>query len=194
MGQSGSFTLLLKRPDSLLLRLTGPFGLKLGTAFVTRREFQFYNSLKNQLISGPTNPENLSRILRVRMTFDDLTSLMTGGIFFPDDRRPPDETAVQEEQIVLMYHDTSGSRQYWIDPESLLIARIDHLDGGGKLTLEQQFSDFQTFQGTAVPRRIRLTQPRERRMVALNYSDLLLNTGPLEFTFSYPSTAEHIRW
>jgi len=46
IGQSGSFILTLQKPDSILINLRGPFGIKVGTALVTRTGFLFYNSLR----------------------------------------------------------------------------------------------------------------------------------------------------
>ncbi|MGB2867912.1 MAG: DUF4292 domain-containing protein [Bacteroidota bacterium] len=194
IAQSASFALVLRKPDSILLNIEGPFGLKVGAALLTRQEFLFYNSLQNQLVSGSTNAANLSRILRINIAFDDVFNLFTGGIFLPDDMRAPDETRVEDDQFVLLYRLTSGTRQYWIDPVSLMIRKIQSLDASGKLTLEQTFSDFQTVDGVTVPFRIRVLQPRERQRVALSYSDIAVNANPLQFPFSYPDNAQRVRW
>jgi hypothetical protein len=194
LAQSGSFALTLRKPDSVLLNLRGPFGIRLGIALLTRQGFLFYNSIKNQLISGSTNNKNLSRIFRVNLSFDDILNLFTGGIFFADDLHTPDETRVEEEQFVLFYRSGEGGRQYWIDPPSLLIRKIQFLDRDGKLTFEQSFSNFQTFDGVVLPSTIRVVQPKERQMVALVYSELSVNTDPIQFTLNIPSNAERIRW
>jgi hypothetical protein len=75
-----------------------------------------------------------------------------------------------------------------------LITRIEHLDTQGKLVLEQRFLNFQRVNGIVLPFYIRIIQPKERRMVAVNYSDLAVNKQDLEFSFSYPKNAERVRW
>jgi outer membrane lipoprotein-sorting protein len=194
IAQSGSFALTLQKPDSVLLVLRGPFGIKVGTALVTRTGFLFYNSLENKLITGSSNVENLSRILHIQLTFDDLLNLFAGGTFLEDDQRTPDETIIAENQFVFSYASSSITRKYWIDPETFYIRKIQFLDRSGKLTLEQLFSSFEEIDGMTIPYTIRVTQPKSRQMLSLTYSDILVNTDHLQFSFTIPPNAERIRW
>lgn len=192
VAQSGSFTLLFRKPDSILVKLEGPFGIEVGSALLTRTEFLFYNSLQNKLISGAMNGKNLSRVLRVNLNFDELINLFTGGDFFSDDRSTPESFTVEEEQFVLTYRHQEGSRRYWIDPSSLLILKVQHLDGEGKLFVEQRFSNYKTAEGTSVPYNVRLTQQKERRAVSISYSNVLVNTNAIQFTLNIPESAERV--
>lgn len=193
IAQSGSFELALRKPDSVLVKLEGPFGLDIGSALVTREEFQFYNSFNNQLVTGPTNAQNLGRIFRLDLEFDDVLNLFTGGIFMPEDRLDPDDFAVEGEEFVMRYQRKGGSRVYWVDPETMLIVRVQFVDGQGRLVLEQRFSKFTTIDGITVPQYVRVTMYRERRMVSIAYSDLALNV-PFQLSFRVPENASHIRW
>lgn len=193
IAQSGSFELMLRKPDSILVKLEGPFGIEVGAALLTRRDFFFYNSFQNRLISGTMSASNLRRILRVNLSFDELVNMITGGTFFPDDQGLPDTVTVEDDQWVLTYRHADGSRRYWIDPESLLIARIQHLDRQGEIQLEQRFANFHSIGGTSLPYRVRITQLAERRTVALSYSSLAINTDALRFTLEVPENAERLR-
>jgi outer membrane lipoprotein-sorting protein len=194
MAQSGSFLLTLKKPDSLLVNLQGPFGIKIGSALVTRTNFLFYNSLENRLYSGETTSRNLSRVMRVTIGFDDLMNLFTGGVFLKGDIGEPDTTGVEDDQFTLLYKNGLGTHKYYIDPRTLLITRTEALDEQGKLEMEQRFLDFQTVDGTLAPYNIRLIQPKERRMVSVVYSNLTLNAQDLEFNFTYPRNAKRVTW
>lgn len=193
MAQSGSFELALLKPDSVLVRLEGPFGLDIGSALVTREEFALYDSFNNRLVTGPTNARNLSRIFRLPIEFDDVLNLFTGGIFMPQDRTDPDNSALEGDELVLRYDRADGSRIYRINPESLMIERIQFIDGSGKLVLEQRFSEFITIDGIHVPRSVRVTMHRDRRMMSISYSDLSLNI-PLQLGFHVPHNASRVRW
>jgi outer membrane lipoprotein-sorting protein len=193
IAQSGSFELMLRKPDSVFVKLEGPFGIEVGAALLTRKEFFFYNSLQNRLISGMMNASNLRRILRVNLSFDELLNMITGGTFFPEDQGAPDTVTIEDNQSVLTYRHESGSRRYWIDPESLLIARIQHVDRQGKLRFEQRFANFRSIEGTSLPYRVRITQLAERRTVALSYSSIAINTDALRFTLEVPENAERVR-
>jgi len=194
MAQSGSFSLTLRKPDSLLVNLEGPFGIKIGSALLTRKEFWFYSSLENRVFTGESNPQNLFRVLHVHLTFDDLLNLFTGGVFQQTDGGAPNETGVEDEQYTFSYRTNDGIHKYYIDPQNLLITRIQNLDDNGKLLFEQRFVNFQTIDSTQVPFNIRIIQPRERRMVSVVYSDLELNKQSLAFTFTYPQNAERVHW
>jgi outer membrane lipoprotein-sorting protein len=194
IAQSGGFILTLRKPDSVLINIQGPFGIKIGSALVTRNEFSFYNSLANQLITGSTSIENLNRILHVQLSFDELLNVFAGGGFIKDDLRAPDETRMEDGKFVFIYTSSNTSRQYWIEPTSFYIQKVQFLDRSGKVTLEQSFNDFEYVDGIAMPYIIRITQPKSQQMLTLTYSDIMVNVDQLHFTFTIPQNAERIRW
>jgi outer membrane lipoprotein-sorting protein len=194
IAQSGSFVLTLQKPDSVLINLQGPFGIKVGSALVTRTEFFFYNSLENKLITGTSSKENLDRILHVQLNFDDLLNFFAGGIFMESDAQTPDETQIDNDQFLYIFHHSKSTRKYWVDPATLCIQKVQFLDQNGKLVLEQTFSDFETVNGFAIPNTIRILQSKSRQRVTLSYSEVSVNTDKLQFTFIIPPNAERITW
>jgi hypothetical protein len=194
VAQSGSFTLEMLRPDSISIRLQGPFGIKVGSALITRSDFLFYNSIENVVITGPSSMENLSRILHVQMNFDDMLNLFAGGTFFQPDLRQPDTTFTEDDQSVFVYSAQDGRRRYWIDPDTRFIQKIQWYDTHGALALEQRFTRFEHVSGATVPFSIRVIQPGEQRTLALTYSDVAVNTEDLHMVFPVSQNAKHIRW
>jgi hypothetical protein len=194
MAQSGSFELLLHKPDSILVTIQGPFGIHVGAVLLTRTDFSFYNSLQNQLITGTVSSSNLTRIFKINLTFDELLSLFTGGSFLAGDDESPDSITVEDNQFVLTYGTELGSRRYWIDPGTLLIAKIQHIDASGKLVLEERFEKFRNLGEASLPRQIRLTQHQARRVVAVAFSSFAINTGTVPLVLDVPTNAERVRW
>jgi len=193
-SQTGSFELALQKPDTLLINIEGPFGIRVGSALITRTGFLFYSSLENKLVTGQSNPENLSRILHVRLNFDDMLDLVSGGAFLSDDARTPDTTVVDDDQYVFVYSSGITSRRYWIDPSTYAIRKIQFLDRGGSVSLEQSFGSFGQVNGSTLPYSIRVTQPKSKNRVSLKYSDLVVNADSMPAIPAIPPTAEHIRW
>ncbi len=193
MAGSGSFEIALRKPDSMLLKLEGPFGVEVGAALITRTEFLFYNSIQNQLIAGSTNPANLSRYLRMNVTFDDLLNLFAGSSFFADDDGATNDLTTEENHYVLVYHQADRTRRYWIDPEKLLIKKIQHLDAHGKLIAEQQYSNYRSVGDVFFPSNIRLILQAERRILSIHYGKVAVNNAPLSFTLDIPGNARRIR-
>ncbi len=194
IAQTASFAVTLRKPDSILVRLEGPFGITIGSALITRGEFFFYNSLQNKLISGSSRSENLNRIFHVQLGFDDLLNFFSGGTFLDDDLRAPDETRIDNDQYLFVYKSDTADRLYWIDPNTFLIRKMQYVDRNGRPVLEQTFNNFQKVGGIEMPYTVRVLQPKARQMVALTYSDLAINAESIPFTFTIPSDAERIRW
>jgi hypothetical protein len=194
VAQSGSFELQLHKPDSVLVDVEGPFGINVGSVLLTRDSFLFYNSLQNQVVSGPVNANNLRRIFKMELTFDELMTLFTGGSFFREDERDPESTMEEENQFVLIYRAGENRRRYFVDPVSMLITRIQHLDNSGKMFLEERFERFRTVGGVSLPRYIRLTQHTARRAVSVSFSTLDVNPGRAPLVLDIPANAERIRW
>jgi outer membrane lipoprotein-sorting protein len=194
IAQTGSFILTLQKPDSVLIQLRGPFGIKVGSALVTKTEFLFYNSLENKLITGLSSAENLNRILHVQLSFDDLLCLFAGATFLESDLHAPDVTQIEDDQFVFEFTDGMSSRRYWVDPTSLDIQKVQFLDQGRKVALEQTFSKFEDTDGFAMPYAICIGQPRAHQRLTITYSEIHVNTEKLHFTFIVPPNAERIHW
>jgi outer membrane lipoprotein-sorting protein len=192
MAGSGSFEIALRKPDSVLLRIEGPFGIEVGSALVTRKEFRFYNSLRNQLIFGATSPANMSRYLRMNVTFDDLLNLFAGSSFLAEDQSAAGDLSIEDDLYVLTYRWPDHTRRYWVDPASLLIAKIQHLDSRGILTTEQRYSNFRTSGDVTFPSDIRFIMNSERRILSVHYGTTTMNTELLDFTMRVPDNAQRV--
>lgn len=192
-AQSGSFGVWVRKPDTVFVRLEGPFGIELGSALITRTGFSFYNSFQNQLITGSTTSKNLHQLFRIDLEFDEMVNLFTGGIFLPVDRLDPEEMEVTDDFIILIYRGETHHRRYWVEPHSLLIARIQHLDQDGKLFLEQRFQNYRTVGHSLIPYQMRITMPKDRRVISVSYSDVILNNPSIKFDFNVPQNAQRIR-
>jgi outer membrane lipoprotein-sorting protein len=193
-AQSGSFELFLRKPDSVLVRIEGPFGISVGSALITRDSFVFYNSLQNQVVSGPATNTNLNRIFRVNLTFDELLTLFTGGSFLASDGTSPETVTVEDNQYVLTYKSAGGTRRYWLDQSSLLITRIQHLDRDGKMYFEERYEKFRAVGDASLPRFIRVTQQTSQRMIGVTFSSIDINTGGAPLVVDIPKNAERIQW
>jgi outer membrane lipoprotein-sorting protein len=194
MAQSGSFELMLHKPDSILVKIQGPFGIHVGAALLTRTGFVFYNTLQNQLITGSVNAANLNRIFRVNLTFDELLNLFTGGSFVTGDDNNPDSLVVEDNQFVLAYGNSDGVRRYWIDPSTLLISKIQRTDARGNLVLEERFEKFRDLGDASLPRQIRVMQHQSHRVVAVAFSSLAIDAGGVPLVLDIPTNAERVRW
>ncbi|MFH0991552.1 MAG: DUF4292 domain-containing protein [bacterium] len=191
-AQSGSFEVYLKKPDTIFLKVEGPFGISIGSGLLTPTRFQFYNSLSNQLISGSMNAANMKRVLKVEVEFEQLIALFTGGSFAAGDQGEPSSISKAEESIVLNFDHVSGRHQYWIDPSTSLITKIFQYDLTGKPRVELRYANFRVVENSQLPAAVRIIQHNERRMMAVVFSAIVVN-GPSEtIELEVPVSAERI--
>ena len=193
-AQTASFTLLMRKPDSLLISLAGPFGIKVGAALLTKKNFSFYNSLQNTLTTGTTNEENIQRIFHINLNFEDILNLFSGGVFSSADLHNPDEQRIENDLLLYIYSSGDEKRYYWIDPSTLQIRKIQQFDLGGAVAFEQNFRDFEETGNSAIPRSIQIIQPVQRHRISLSYSDVELNNTAMECTLTVPENAKRIHW
>jgi outer membrane lipoprotein-sorting protein len=191
-AQSGSFSIAMRKPDSLYLQIQGPFGIKVGSAIVTRDTMRFYSALENRLYIGSSNANNLRRVFRFEVSFDDLMDLLSGGGFFSSDQRKPDSIFVEEDTDAYVYSVGASERRYLVD-DARNIRRILFRDDRRRIILDESFGDTQSVDGIAFPFTLRLIRPVERQMLSLRFRSIQLNV-PAEFSFRTPANAEVIRW
>jgi len=192
LAESGSFTFARKKTDSLVIRIQGPFGIKVGALQLAGDSLRFYSALENRLAIGTADPENLERILRMRVTAEDLIDLLTGGGTLRQDRSQPDSVFMRDGFTVLAYASDVFTRWYAVDDKGNLRS-IQMLNERGTLILEQTYDDFRAVGSMTLPYQLRTIRPVERQRITLRFHELSLNDA-VDITFAVPSSAEVVRW
>lgn len=194
-SNSGNFTMHLKHPDSLLLRLRGPFGINVGTVFLSQEDFVFYNGMQNEVIVGETRSDILRAFLRMDVEVNDIMDLFLGSsrrLF--KERRAPDEYLIDGDQYLLLYRSRDSIRRYWIDPFYKSITRVVYSSPDDRPLYEERFSRFAETNGKLMARSIRVISHEERSSISISYNRTDLNTTDLSFAFSIPNSAKVIEW
>jgi hypothetical protein len=194
-SNSGNFTLNLKHPDSLLVRLRGPFGINVGTVFLSHRDFVFYNSMTNEVIFGEPRHDILRAFLRMDIGVHEIMDIFLGSsrsLF--RERRRPDEFVVDGDQYLLVFRSGDSIRRYWIDPQYKAISRILYSTGSDRPLVEERYDRFAKVDGKVMARSIRVISHEEEASFSVSYSRLNLNTDDLSFTYSIPNNARVREW
>ncbi|MBI5463652.1 MAG: DUF4292 domain-containing protein [Ignavibacteriales bacterium] len=192
IAQSGSFKLMVVLPDTIAIEIQGPFGLRVGSGVITRRDFVFYNALENLVLTGSTSPHAMRQVLQVPLSFDDILTALTGGGFASTDEGSPDDARPDDGQFLLEYRDRMTARSYWIDPMTLLLRRQVVVDQSGKLMLERTFGNYQSVGSSLMPMNIRFLHPRERSLVVLTFSEVERDADISIAPVRIPSNAERV--
>jgi hypothetical protein len=194
-ANSGRFTMNLKHPDSLLIKLRGPFGIDVGTVFLSQTMFLFYNGMANQVIKGDPRTDILRSFLRMDVDAVSVMDLFLGGngMLFTE-HRAPDRFTVDGDQYLLLFTSPIEIRRYWIDPVLNVVTRAVYSDPRDRPLLEERFDRFTRSDGVTMPRSVRVISHRERSSISFSYDRLDFNTKDLSFSYTIPRTAEIIEW
>lgn len=191
---SGSFDLALKKPDSMRVDLSGPFGIRFGTLMLSRNAFLFYNRMENTALVGKPDGRTLNAMFRLRMEFDEILHAFTGEFTAPGPADSIESSAVDGGLYVLRYRAAGPARsvrEYRVDGDDFVVTSYRLLDSTGKPLVTAVTSDPDDAGGIPVRKLVRVIFPRERRAVTIAYDDIRLNE-PVTCYYAAPAKAEVI--
>ncbi len=195
---TGWMEIRIKKPDTVYVKIEGPFGISIANALITRSNFIYYNAQENKAIIGPTTEINIGAILKIKISFDDLVNSFTGGFHFNDESA--DSTNAESENSLYVLHDnkTSDKGKYYIEPVKFTIQKYNLIDGSSITKLEVNYSNYiiETASGKDVmfPNKIVIKNPLKSQTVYIDYQTRDINKNSLEFNIKIPKSAKVIRW
>ncbi len=194
LSNSGTISVTLTKPDSLLVDITGPFGVGVARGLVTRSEFRFYSGLENKVFLGRTNPKNLQSILRIPVEFGDILDLFAGCVNF--NARPAGVAprgAWNGDEYTLTFAGADETLEYVIDASYDCVIRQTRRSPEGELIEEIRLKDFHRRSDIYLPRVITLTRPANEQSLALVYESQVINELPLDFGLKIPANAVKVQ-
>ncbi len=188
-SNSGSFDVMLKKPDSLRVEFSGPFGIHVGTLTLSPEHFLFYNWRNNHAVTGKPDGTTLRSIFRLKMEFSEVVNAFTGEFPIALSRDSAVQFSVADELYVVKYKTDEGTKEYRIDGDAFVVTSYRLLDGDGKSIVNAFASRVDNIDTIEMPKLIRVIFPVERRSVTIAYDDIEFNI-PVKCAFSLPPTAE----
>lgn len=186
---SAFFRASLKRPDSLLVQIQGPFGMDVGTLFLSRGRFIVYNAIDNVVQSGDPSSSAIRSIIPFDLTAEDLVNVFGGMFPLPSDTAGARTVEVDGDITHLALGCGDGRCEYWVDTERLAVTRLRRTGASGGTEVDMEARDFKEFDGFALPRHLRLEFPGVTRTVSVYYTSLSPNGDPPSFEFTVPPGA-----
>ena len=193
LSGSAFFSLSVRKPDSLLVRLEGPFGIDLGTLFLSRDRFVLYNSMENRVMTGDPAAASFRALLPFDLSYDQMMDAFTGGFGFVHEGASLTRYEVDGEQFHLTYALGDRTCDYWIDPEYLTIAKQQIRNSDREIVMETVSSSVMEEEDVCAPRRVTVSFPEEHRQLSVVYSNLDLNVAEVPFDYTIPPSARTYR-
>lgn len=194
-SNSASFNIIVSKPDSIYLSIEGPFGIELANALITKQNFQFYNAMGNTLYRGETSSDILKEIFRLNISFNDLLDALVGSVNLTQRLyKVPDDYMFNQNQYEIAYLDSSEQSKvkYIVDLRDLGIREFTIQSFSGTEILKGIYSGFTSVEGVAIPKRIVITNKKDKQTIEINYSDFKVNDGKTRIKFEYPEDADII--
>jgi outer membrane lipoprotein-sorting protein len=195
-ANSGAFKLNLSKPDSISLKITGPFGINAVKALVTRDTFLFYNAFENVIVTGRTSGRTLKDILKIKVDFDEIMTLLS---CLPDFHREgltalPTETVTEQNEYIFIYKNEETVIKYWFNPEISVITKRCTFDSKGKVLTEERYESYEKINDCWFPKSIQVILHQERQSLSLYYENIEVNLKDPDFSFNVPDDIKIVHW
>jgi hypothetical protein len=196
-NSSATFRIVLVKPDSLYLTITGPFGIELAQALVTNKDFIFYDALQNTAYKGLQSSDILRQIFKIDLSFGDIMDAFIGSVNLTNNLyKAPNNFQVIYDKYMLTYKDstTSNIAEYEVDVRNLGILHYLLKSSGGNDLLEGKYSNFQFLESVAIPAKIEVINRKQDETVLIDYKSMNANKKNIYIDFKLPDDASIIKW
>lgn len=191
---SGWLELRIKKPDTVFVKIEGPFGISIVNALITRADFTYYNVQDNKVITGPSSDINIGAILRIKVTFDELINGFTGGFSFME--KLNDSSLAESENN--MYIIRNGAQKFFIEPNRYTVQKYNSFDDENKTIVEVNYSAYSEENTGSryvnFPTSLKIKNPSKSQTVYVDYINKEINKKDLSFRMKIPKSAKVIKW
>jgi hypothetical protein len=197
LDNSANFKVVLVKPDSIFLNILGPFGIELGQALVTSKEFIFYDALSNTAYTGEIDSEVLQNIFRIDLPFKDIVDALTGSVNLSNQLyKSPNDFKVISDKYHLTYIDSASGliTDYKIDVRRLGITDYHLISKDSNIKVIGSFSNFEILENVAIPLKISVENKFTNQKLEINYKKITVNKKGLHIDFKLPEDADLVRW
>jgi hypothetical protein len=190
---SGNFfaDILYNSNDSLLINVSGPFGIAVGKMFLGIDRFIFLNQFSNQFYSGDTKNFKNKNFLQFPLKIYEISNFFTGKEIISNMKIL--DYNIDGDMYFIKGKNGSINYNIWIDNVTGRIKKIEYLSEE-KIILVKEYDKFFKFNNIYFPKHIKLSRPEEQQVVSVFYNRLILNQKilPSEFIIKISDSARQI--
>jgi outer membrane lipoprotein-sorting protein len=164
----------MKFPDSIFVKLEGPFGIDLANIFITENELKYYNIKENCKYVGEYNVEKFEKLTGANLKFLEIIELLSGRLNF--DSFSSDkiiDVFEKSEGYYIVSETQEGFEEYLVDKRIWQIKKYVVYDKNKEVVLEKRFDEFEKKSNFTIPKIIRYIKPDKR--ITLIYKNISIN-------------------
>jgi hypothetical protein len=197
LENTANFRVVLIKPDSIFLNILGPFGIELGQALATKKDFIFYDALSNTAYTGEIDDEVIQNIFRIDLPFSEIVDALTGSVNLTYHLyKSPDDFKVVGNKYYLTYSEPSKgyTTNYQIDVRRLGITDYELISEDNTTEIKGTFSNFEIIENVPIPFNIVIENKTTKQKLEINYKKININKKGLYIEFTLPDDAEIVKW
>ncbi|MDZ7725085.1 MAG: DUF4292 domain-containing protein [candidate division KSB1 bacterium] len=186
---SGYAQVLIRKPDSIYVKLEAMLGLDIGVFFTDHRQFTLYSPMENMVYqSDHPDTLKLESFIGFQLSKSKFVQLLCG-------QNLPEFDAAQvtwhPDSILLNQKTACGMLTYKIDPYWGAVTEVSRRNSDGVLLQQEKYSQFIRRNGSRIPQIIRITRPRDHQSLTLVYQTVAVNEDidPGKFQLKSPDSA-----
>ncbi|MEN8193446.1 MAG: DUF4292 domain-containing protein [Bacteroidota bacterium] len=192
-----SFEISVKKPDSIKISIYGPFGIDLAQGLITKREFVFYDVLKNKAYTGNNNDRVLKSIFKIDLSFNELVDAFAGAVNLTDQlRNEPSiyETEGDSYQLLYLNEKENKKSRYEVDKENLAIVNYLVTTMMNEELFEGEYSKFEVYDRVPIPFVSTVINKVNNESIRIEYRSIEVNEKIESLAIRLPSDVKVIKW
>lgn len=193
MNFSAVASVTIKKPDSILIKIKGPFNLGSAALFMDQSQFLIYNSFENSVYTGSPQNIPLGRMMPIEITADKVLQAFSGMPTL--DYYERDSVGFDHGQYTVLGFQKNQRIKYWIDAKKFVVTALHILNQHNQPLVMISFKQFETRNEVTLPKLIQLVQPQRKTRITILYENRKSNI-PLsaeDFVIRIPDQAEWIK-
>ncbi|MBL7095291.1 DUF4292 domain-containing protein [candidate division KSB1 bacterium] len=192
MSFMASSTIHLKKPDSVKIKLTAGFGLRVGSLFLDNNQFQLYNSFENKLYSGCPDSMNFQDFFPVDIKMGDFLQIFSGIQLLKSFEK--ELLTVDKNKYLVIGSDEYGAMKFWVDPKKFVVTEYQLIDSNNNILIQFEYKKFIKIKGVRLPKTIRIFQPERKIRLTFVFtnSDVNARMKEADFMIKVPENVKKI--
>jgi outer membrane biogenesis lipoprotein LolB len=179
-----------ERPDRLHLEALDFFGNPAGVLVASGGRFAFFDARANTVYTGEATPENLSRLVPVPVSAEELVAILLGSAPLPDVR--PAEATADDGHLRLRLEEDGATVTAWIGAHALVDKAVRAAGGGSAPgSWRVEFSDHRAHGDAWFPEYFALRSDAAKVRLELTWAQVEVNGAidPALFELRMPKGA-----
>lgn len=191
MSQSVGFELASRGADSVKMSLFGPFGITVGAALFTKKEFTAYNALNNTVYRG--SPERQMRVLPfIKEIPFELFMGTLQGIHHLNSIGAIDSLTMTPDggYSFSISHESGSYDRYLYNSAMNRIVRCTRYNDTGTSLWSVRYQYSRSDSGEVIPREVEVSITAKESSLLIEYAGIVNGAPEEEFILPYPDDAE----